>query len=163
MAYSEALSSRIVAVLNKQTAATPIKMMGGIVYMVNGNMCCGVNGDSLMVRVGEAGRAKALKKPGTRPMEFGGRSPKGFILVDAQSCATSQDLHKWIETGLRFVATLPANKTRPSRKKTNHKTAQQKKTKNSSKKSSKKSTSKVTRKTKSKKAVTKRSSTASRA
>lgn len=115
MAYSEKLSKRIKAVLDQKTQSTEVKMMGGIVFMVNGNMCCGASGDSLMVRVGATAREAALTKPFTRPMEFSGRSPKGFILVDAEGCSTKKTLRAWIEHGLEFVATLPAKKPKANK------------------------------------------------
>ena len=34
-----------------QSAVTEKKMLGGLSFMLNGNMCCGVLGDDLMVRV----------------------------------------------------------------------------------------------------------------
>ena len=60
-----------------------------------------------MVRVGQAARADALARLHTRPMEFGGRSPKGFILVDPDGCSTKAALVSWVERGLEFTATLP--------------------------------------------------------
>jgi len=81
--------------------------MGGIVYMVNGNMCCGVTGDALLVRAGADARTDALSKPHTRAMQFGGRTPKGCIFVDAKGCSTKKTFANWVNIALDFVATLP--------------------------------------------------------
>jgi len=58
-------------------------MFGGIAFMLNGNMCCGVTNDDLMVRVGADGLEDALDQPNARPMDFTGRPMKGFVFVDA--------------------------------------------------------------------------------
>jgi hypothetical protein len=90
LAYDETLCRRVRDLLGARTAFAETNLMGGLVFMVDGNMCCGVTGSSLLVRVGEAARNGALAKPHTRRMEFGGRSPKGFIFVDAKGCADRQ-------------------------------------------------------------------------
>lgn len=108
MAYDENLAQRISDVLAGQANTAEKKMMGGLVFMVHGNMCCGVSGESLMVRVGSGGREAALTRAHTRPMEFGGRSPKGFIFVDREGIKSATALAGWVQRGLDFVATLPA-------------------------------------------------------
>ena len=82
------------------------KMMGGLVFMVDGHMCCGLGQGALMVRVGPDARDRALVLPHTRRMEFGGRSPKGFIFVDEPGFAAKGALEAWVKRGLDFVATL---------------------------------------------------------
>jgi TfoX/Sxy family transcriptional regulator of competence genes len=110
LAYDETLCQRVRDLLSTRTAFVETKLMGGLVFMVDGNMCCGVTGSSLLVRVGEAARDAALTKPYTRRMEFGGRSPKGFIFVDAKGFATEKALQDWVQQGLAFAATLPRKK-----------------------------------------------------
>jgi TfoX/Sxy family transcriptional regulator of competence genes len=112
LAYDETLYQRVRDLLSARTAFVETKLMGGLVFMVNGNMCCGVTDTSLLVRVGEVARNGALAKPHTRRMEFGGRSPKGFVFVDAKGCATDKALLAWVQQGLAFVATLPAKEKR---------------------------------------------------
>ena len=72
MAYDETTAQRVAAVLNELSPfpAQQRKMFGGIAYMIQGNMCIGVNQDSLMVRVREG-------RPCRRPFATG-RSPHGF-------------------------------------------------------------------------------------
>lgn len=84
-------------------------MMGALCFMVGGNMCGGVTGDALMVRVGQDVYEAALTQDHVRPMEMsGGRRPRGFVLVDPSGVATDKALNRWISLGLGFVATLPA-------------------------------------------------------
>lgn len=111
MAYDEKLAERIRAALADRRGVSERKMMGGLCFMVGGNMCCGATGAALMVRVGKDGYDEALTKPHVRPLEFGGRRPSGFVLVDPEGCRTARLLARWIERSLDFAATLPAKKS----------------------------------------------------
>ena len=89
------------------------KMVGGLSFLVNGHMCCGVTGTSLMVRVGAEDREQALAEPHVRPMRFAGRALSGFVCVDPAGFATDDELAGWVRRGLHFVAGLPAKAPRP--------------------------------------------------
>jgi hypothetical protein len=82
MAYDEALAQRIRGLLNGP-AVEERKMFGGLAFLVGGRMCCGVQDSDLMVRVPKEGHAQALRQPHVRPMDFTGRSLKGFVYVSA--------------------------------------------------------------------------------
>jgi TfoX/Sxy family transcriptional regulator of competence genes len=108
MAYNEELVFRIREILSDRTDVEEKKMFGGLTFMVSGNMCVGVSKDSLMVRVGPDQYDNSLAQPHSRPMEFTGRSMKGFVFVDADGLASKEDLEAWVERGLNFVQTLSA-------------------------------------------------------
>ena len=99
MAYNEELAGRIRGALAHHEGMTERKMFGGIAFMLNGNMCCGVVGDELMARVGADGHQEALALPHARPMDFTGRPMKGFICVGAQGLQEEADLAAWTEWG----------------------------------------------------------------
>ena len=86
------------------------RMVGGLSFMVNGSMCCGVTGTALMVRVGRDASAEALAQPHVRPMTFAGRALAGYVCVDRAGCPTDAALAAWVRRGLDFVSTLPARK-----------------------------------------------------
>ena len=117
MAWTEENARRVRAALAGR-AVEEKKMMGGLVFMVDGHMCCGLNHERLMVRVGPDARERALAMPHTRPMEFAGRSPKGFIFVDEPGFAAKGALEAWAKRGIDFVATLPAKGDKPAKRKT---------------------------------------------
>jgi hypothetical protein len=50
------------------------KMAGGLSFLVNGNMCCGITGAGLIARVGAVSRERALRGPYVRPMLLAGRA-----------------------------------------------------------------------------------------
>ena len=121
MAWSEAEAQRVRGALAGKGEVVEKRMMGGLVFMVDGHMCCGLNHDALMVRVGADQRDAALALPHTWPMEFAGRSPKGFIYVSQPGVARKADLAAWIGRGLSCVAALPPKisatmRPRPSRR-----------------------------------------------
>jgi TfoX/Sxy family transcriptional regulator of competence genes len=90
------------------------KMMGGIVFMVNGNMCVTASGrGGILVRVGPEAQPRILKEPHVQPMRMAGRSMAGFVRVMPEGYRTTAALRKWVKRGLDYVATLPA---KPERK-----------------------------------------------
>ena len=109
MAYDEQTAARVRQALAGTPALTEQRMMGALVFLVHGNMCCGVTGSALMVRVGPEAREGALREPHVRPMEIGGgRQPRGFVCVDPPGLASKSALKAWITRGLAFAKTLPA-------------------------------------------------------
>ena len=79
MAYNAEIADRVLKMMVGREGLTERKMFGGIAFMLNGNMCCGVTNDDLMVRVGADGLEDALDQPHARPMDFTGRPMKGFV------------------------------------------------------------------------------------
>jgi TfoX/Sxy family transcriptional regulator of competence genes len=110
VAYDETAAERVRRVLSGRRGTVEKKMMGGICFMVSGSMCCGVTGSALMVRVGSEAYQRMLTQPHVRPMEFAGRRPTGFVLVDPEGYHTDGLLAAWVQRGVDFVATLPAKK-----------------------------------------------------
>ena len=86
---------------------TERSMFGGIAFLLEGNMCCGVIEDRLVVRVGPGAYQAALREPHTRPMDFTGRPLTGFVYVDREGYQEQETLLIWIERGLAFARALP--------------------------------------------------------
>lgn len=82
-------------------------MFGGVCFTIGGHMACGVQGEDLVVRLGPHAHAAALAERHLRPMDFTGKSLKGFVYVAPLGCAESRELAKWIRRGVRFARTLP--------------------------------------------------------
>jgi TfoX/Sxy family transcriptional regulator of competence genes len=107
MAYDEKLCTRMRKVLAGRAGVSEKKMFGGVAYLLEGSMFCGIVKDDLMVRVGPDRYEEALAKPHVRPMDFTGRPMKGYVYVAAAGCRTDASLTGWIKQGAEFVATLP--------------------------------------------------------
>lgn len=110
MVYNEQLASKTRALLAKRKGFGERKMFGGTAYLLNGNMCCGVLKDDLIVRVGPEKYEEALAMPGARPMDFTGRSIKGFVYVDSKGWSRAANLKKWVEMGVNYASLLPKKK-----------------------------------------------------
>lgn len=91
-------------------------MFGGICFILRGNMCCGVSGDELIVRVAPEEYAPALARPHTRAFDFTGRPMHGFVVVHPGGCAPHKALAEWVMLGVRTATALPA-KNKKSRAK----------------------------------------------
>ena len=90
------------------------KMMGGLVFMVDGHMCVVASGrGGLLVRVGPDAQARVLKESHVKPMTMAGRPMTGFVRVMPEGYRTAAALRKWVKRGLDHVGTLPA---KPARK-----------------------------------------------
>ena len=83
-------------------------MFGGVGFMVQGNMACGVHGDGLIVRVGPEEYQRAVMEPHTRPFDLTGRPMKGWVVVVPEGYASDDDLRTWVQDGVDFALTLPA-------------------------------------------------------
>jgi hypothetical protein len=93
------------------------KMMGGLVFMVDGHMCVVASGrGGLLVRVGPDVQGRVLKEPHVKPMTMAGRPMTGFVRVMPEGYRTAAALRKWVKRGLDHLETLPAKsaKRRPA-------------------------------------------------
>jgi TfoX/Sxy family transcriptional regulator of competence genes len=108
MAYDEVLAGRIRAILLEQPKLVEKKMFGGVGFMVQGNMACGVHKDMLIVRVGPDAYDETMKYPHTRPFDMTGRAMKGWVMVEPGGFESEADLKQWVQSGLDFALTLPA-------------------------------------------------------
>jgi hypothetical protein len=83
-------------------------MMGGLVFMVNEKMCCGIHidkkyGDSLlMAKIGEKAYEEEIEKSVCLPMDFTGRPMKGFIFVTPDGFDLDADLEYWMQKSLDY-------------------------------------------------------------
>ncbi len=108
MPYDELLAIRVRAAISPLPGLKEKKMFGGVCYLVNGNMACGVYKDDLIVRVGKEKFQEALSRPHTKLFDITGKALKGWVMVEPQGCATQPDLKAWVEQGLAFACSLPA-------------------------------------------------------
>ena len=116
MAYDRGLADRVRSILERHAGFSARKMFGGIAFMINGHMCCGVLKTDLMLRLPPEAVTNGLLRPHTRPMDFTGKPMKSMMFVDAAGSDSDEALHEWVESALAFVLTLPPKKpTRASR------------------------------------------------
>jgi TfoX/Sxy family transcriptional regulator of competence genes len=105
MAYDADLARRVRALLAVQPGLTEKHMFGGVAFMLQGNMACGVSGDELIVRVGP-GDEVLVRQPGVRPFDMTGRPMKGWLLVGPEGYDTDASLQDWVTRGSEFALSL---------------------------------------------------------
>lgn len=108
MSYDEGLAERLHELLNERTDIVEKRMFGGIAFMLSGNMCCGVIGETLMARVGPEQYEAALRKPHVREMDFTGKAMKGFVYISPEGVASDQALRHWVGLCESLAGSLPA-------------------------------------------------------
>lgn len=106
MAYDEKLAARVCALLAGSTDVSERKMFGGLTFMVGGHMCCGVNGDDLIVRLDPDSEDDAVATPHARPMDFTGRPMRGFVTVRPEGLKGAL-LNRWVREAVTRAESLP--------------------------------------------------------
>lgn len=82
------------------------KIVGGIGFMLGGNLTIGITGKSaLLVRV-DPDHAQAAIVKGAAPMKMGTRPMKGYVRVEAAGLDDAA-LKDWIAYATKYVKTLP--------------------------------------------------------
>jgi TfoX/Sxy family transcriptional regulator of competence genes len=79
MAYDEELAERVREELQADPGFSVRKMFGGLCFMLHGNMCAGVVGERLMLRLGEDGATTASQQPSVSPMDFTGQPMRAMV------------------------------------------------------------------------------------
>lgn len=117
MAFDQYMAERVRRYFREQqTDFYEKNMFGGLCFMVNDKMCCGLmyskkkQTDLLMARIGEEAYQKSLKLTGCRPMDFTGRPMKGFVFVLPEGYDSEEDLTYWLDACLRFNPLAKASK-----------------------------------------------------
>jgi hypothetical protein len=108
VAYDEAIADRVRGALPGGEGLAEKRMFGGIAFLLNGNMCCGIHGDELIVRLDPERAEDALGEPHVRVFDLTGRPMKGWVLIAPDGIATDGDLRSWVGRGVKFARSLPA-------------------------------------------------------
>lgn len=106
MSFDETLAQRVRTLLASEGVEEK-KMFGGVGFLLNGNMACGVHADNLIVRVGEERYEEILTHPLARPFDMTGKPMTGWVQIIPTGTKRDVDLAGWVRTGMEFVKTLP--------------------------------------------------------
>lgn len=122
MAYDEYLADRICRTLEeKKVAFVHKKMMGGLCFLVNDKMLCGIHIDKklghslLMARIGETAYENNIEREECLPMDFTGRPMRGYIFVTPDGFDMEDDLAYWLQLCLDFNPLAKARKRKKKR------------------------------------------------
>lgn len=114
MAFEVRLAERVRDALADVPGVEERQMFGGLAFLVEGHMACGIVRDLLMARLGEAGATAALDQPHVRPMDFTGRPMTTMVYVEPEGVATDAALREWVDPCVAYVRSLPPK--RPTRR-----------------------------------------------
>lgn len=103
MAYDLGLADRIRVVLRNLGEFSEREMFGGLCFLVNGHMCCGIVKTDLMLRLTPEIAITALREPYTRATDFTGTPMKSMIYVAAAGIDSDPSLERWVRSA-RLVA-----------------------------------------------------------
>lgn len=103
MAYNENTANRIAEkLLSRQISFTEKKMFGGIAFMIEEKMCIGVTKEQIMLRVMDEKYPQVMEMHHTLPMQFTGKTMKGFVFIEPEGFDSDVDLDKWIDYAEEF-------------------------------------------------------------
>lgn len=107
MAYDEGLAEVVRNTLEGETGLSEKKMFGGLCFLKNGNMICGVHGSGGMARVGKAAEDEACKIEGVSPLSFTGRKMGGMVDVAEDTLSDDELRNQIVTMALEYARSLP--------------------------------------------------------
>ncbi|KAJ56725.1 hypothetical protein ACMU_07240 [Actibacterium mucosum KCTC 23349] len=107
MAYDEGLAEILRDALSDTPGISEKRMFGGLCFLLNGNMVCGVHKGGGMFRVGKEQEAAALAIPGAAPLSFTGRKMGGMVEVTDDGMGNDDTRGALLTLALGFAKTLP--------------------------------------------------------
>ncbi len=107
MAYDEGMAEILRGDLADQTRVEEKRMFGGLCFMLEGHMLCGVHTDGGMFRVGKDRQAAALAIDGVSEMAFTGRKMGGLVDVTDDVMADDARRGALMTLAKENVASLP--------------------------------------------------------
>ena len=117
MAFNELLADRVRRIMDgRRVKYTEKKMFGGLCFLVDDKMLLGVEKARLMVRIDPEEAPKAVKKKGTKPMDFTGKVMKGFLFVEEESVDLDSDLEYWVDMCLKYNPKAKSSKSKAKAK-----------------------------------------------
>ena len=108
MAYDEGLAQLLRDDLADEAGVSEKLMFGGLCFMLNGHMLCGVSAKGQMFRVGKSHEAEARAIDGAGPMQFTGRPMGGMIDVTEQAFVDDARRARWLQLAMANARSLPA-------------------------------------------------------
>lgn len=106
MAYDQQLTERVRKILENENVVEQ-KMFGGVVFLIHGNMACGVHEDNLIVCIGEERYEEILTHPLAKPFDPTGKPMTGWVEIIPTGTKRDVDLAGWVRTGLEYARSLP--------------------------------------------------------
>ena len=108
MAYDAVLAERVRKILEPRTDIMEQRMFRGVVFLLDGNLCCGVRDRLLLLHLGTRDAAVALTEPYASQIDLRGEPSRSMVSVTAAGYRTDEGLLAWVTRAINFATTLPA-------------------------------------------------------
>lgn len=108
MAFDDtALAEQVRKVLSERSDVVEKRIVGGgLGFMVDGHLCCGVSPRGLTVRVGPEGKREAIRRPHVAPLMLGQRETSAFVVVEPDVLTDDKEVEFWLDQALKLVESL---------------------------------------------------------
>lgn len=107
MAYDEGLAELLRNDLADEANVEEKRMFGGLCFMLDGHMLCGVHKGGGMFRVGKPRAKVALAIKGASEMAFTGRKMGGLVDVDEEALTDDVRRAQFMDLARQNVRSLP--------------------------------------------------------
>lgn len=95
---------------------TEKKMFGGLAFMFDGNMVCGIHKGGAMFRLGRENHARALALPGVGEMLFTGKSMTGMVDASPDAMVNGTIRAELMAMSLAAARAMPPKLAKPTKK-----------------------------------------------
>ncbi len=83
-------------------------MVGGLAFLVNGNMSVSASGQGgLLLRCDPERTDALLARRHARRFEMRGRQMDGWLRIDPEGVRTKRELERWVRLGVDYARSLP--------------------------------------------------------
>ena len=107
MGYNQDLEDKIDRLIDRLGDIIKKKMFGGVGYLINGNICFGIQKESLVLRISQDKADELMKSEYFTPFDITGKPMKGWVLVSPDVLETDDELLEMLTLGVSFAETLP--------------------------------------------------------
>lgn len=84
--------------------------MGGLCYMLDNKMLCGIIKNDFMARVGKENYPNLVNLEGARPMDFTSKNLSGYLYISEEVIDTDEGLDFWMKQCLAYNPKAKASK-----------------------------------------------------
>jgi TfoX/Sxy family transcriptional regulator of competence genes len=105
--YSEKLEDLLDHHLIANEELRKKKELGGVGYLINGNMCLGIYNDLMVARIGKKLAQTLVSRPGIEPYLEGDEDFEDFVLIKEQIYIHSKAMQKFIDQSIQYTRQLP--------------------------------------------------------
>lgn len=105
---SSRYEDRVRKLLSRRKGFEEKRMFGGLGFLLNGNMCCGIHKGRLIFRLGIDVSEAALNEKHVKPFDITGKPMRGWVMIDCRLIADEDELKNWVSLAASFASKLPA-------------------------------------------------------